>query len=81
MRPLRLKQSTACIVQQLYCLLHTVHVVSKCYASWCNLYKRFELHSLKVTTGEKYICISIYMAIWSQRIAATLVACVAETSR
>ena len=28
-----------------------------------------------------YICDRIYMAIWSQRIAATLVACVAETPR
>ena len=39
--------------------------VSKCYASWCNLYKLDR----------------IYMAIWSQRMAATLVACVAETPR
>ena len=27
--------------------------VSKCYASWCNLYKLFYLHSLKVATGDK----------------------------
>ena len=38
----------------------SLHVVSKCYASWCNLYRR------------------IFMAIWSWRIAATLVACVGE---
>ena len=30
--------------------------VSKCYASWCNLYKLFLLHSLKVATGEKEPC-------------------------
>ena len=28
-------------------------VVSKCYASWCNLCKLHYLHSLKVATGEK----------------------------
>ena len=28
-------------------------LVSKCYASWCNLYKVFQLHSLKMATGEK----------------------------
>ena len=30
-----------------------LHVVSKCYASWCNLYKLFQLHSLKIATGKK----------------------------